>query len=182
MNKRTILRYVRVYELLLRLYPKSYRDEFGEEMKYVFSQSLQDAYREKGEFGIVGCLRKTIVDVVKSVFVEHKEHLRGGEKMKKNHDLIMQNKIFGYIGLATLVLLSVPFFLMQVTSEVAWDFVDFVVMGMLVFGVAFLFVAVARVIPKKYRLLAGIVLLIGFLLVWAHLAVGIVNTWPLAGS
>jgi hypothetical protein len=63
-----------------------------------------------------------------------------------------------------------------------WKLGDFVVMGVLLFGAASLFVYLARVTPRKYRLLVAFVVLGVFLLLWAHLAVGIVDTWPLAGS
>ncbi len=43
----------RIYDFLLKFYPESYRIEFEEEMKYVFSESLKDAYFEHGEQGII---------------------------------------------------------------------------------------------------------------------------------
>jgi hypothetical protein len=100
----------------------------------------------------------------------------------KNTDYLMQNKIFVWIALGTAVLLSIPLIAMQFTTEVDWELGDFIIMAILLFGTGSIFVAVARVTPRKYRLLIGIGVLITFLAVWAHLAVGIVDTWPLAGS
>lgn len=65
---------------------------------------------------------------------------------------------------------------------VNWSFGDFVVMGLLIFGAASLFVYVARRIPKKNRLVVGILFLLAFLLVWAQLAVGLIDNVLFAGS
>lgn len=65
---------------------------------------------------------------------------------------------------------------------VNWTFGDFIIMGVLIFGMGSLFIAIARTTPKKYRMLIGFGILAAFLLMWVHLAVGIVDTWPLAGS
>ena len=99
-----------------------------------------------------------------------------------SNDLIMQNKVFLWIAAATGSILLVPLIAMQFTSEVDWGIEDFIAMGILLFGMGSLFVGIARVIPGKYRVLAGIACAAALLLVWAHLAVGIVDTWPLAGS
>lgn len=100
----------------------------------------------------------------------------------KNTDYLMQNKIFAWIALGTGALLSIPLIAMQFTREVDWGLEDFVIMSILLFGTGYIFVAVSRVTPRKYRLLIGIGFLMALLAVWAHLAVGIVDTWPLAGS
>lgn len=100
----------------------------------------------------------------------------------KNKDIVMNNKIFAWIALATVAVLSVPFVSMQFSEEVNWSFTDFLVVGFLLFGGASLFVHVARVAPRKYRALIGIGFAIAIFAAWVHLAVGIVDTWPLAGS
>jgi hypothetical protein len=94
----------------------------------------------------------------------------------------MQNKVFAYMAAATCLILSIPLFAMQFTNEVDWKLGDFVIMGILLFGMGSLFVSVARVVPRKYRLLTGLAFLAAVLIIWVHLAVGIVDTWPLAGS
>jgi hypothetical protein len=106
----------------------------------------------------------------------------GGSMKTKSGDIIMQNKVFGWIALGTTAILSIPLIAMRFTPEVDWSLFDFTIMGALVFGAASLFVVVARATPRKYRLLMGFVILGAFLLVWAHLAVGVVDSWPLAGS
>jgi len=183
MNKSVIKRSLLIYGLILRLYPAKYRQEFGEEMKFVFSEYLKDAYLEKGEQGIFTFWVKTIYDAVKSIYIQHILNKRGGVSMKcKRNDLVMQNKIFIWIAVATGLILSVPLIAMQFTNEVDWKLGDFIFMGTLIFGMGALFVYFARVFPRKYRLVLGLGVLVALLLIWVHLAVGIVDTWPLAGS
>lgn len=92
---------------------------------------------------------------------------------RKSNDIIMQNKIFIWIALATGLILSIPLVAMQFTGEVDWSLGDFIVMGILIFGIAFTFVHVARVTPRKYRTLIGIAFAMAFLWIWAELAVGV---------
>lgn len=61
----------RLYRLLLRLYPERFRRQFGEEMEFVFSASLQDACDRDGGRGIVVLLGWTLIDLFTSVFNEH---------------------------------------------------------------------------------------------------------------
>ena len=91
----------------------------------------------------------------------------------KNTDIIMQNRTFLWIALATGLVLMIPLIAMQFTTEVKWELSDFVVMGILLFGTGFTFVHVARVAPRKYRVLIGIAFTIALLYVWAELAVGV---------
>lgn len=87
--------------------------------------------------------------------------------------LIFRNSVFAWIALATCALLAIPLVAMQFTTEVGWDATDFIIMGTLLFGMASLFVVVARKLPQKHRLLAAGLFFVVFLYVWAELAVGI---------
>jgi uncharacterized membrane protein len=51
-------------------------------------------------------------------------------------DLISHNSIFAWIALATVAVLLVPLVAMQFTTEVQWDETNFIVMGLLLFGMA----------------------------------------------
>ena len=62
---------------------------------------------------------------------------------------------------------------MQLTDEVRWDPIDFLVMGSLLFGTGSLFVVVAKRVAPAYRVMVGLAFLAAFLYVWAELAVGI---------
>lgn len=89
------------------------------------------------------------------------------------NDVIFQNSIFGWIALATVVILLIPLVAMQFTHDVRWDATDFIIMGSLLFGTGSLFVLVARRLSRKRRLLVGILFLVVFLYTWAELAVGV---------
>jgi hypothetical protein len=112
---------------------------------------------------------------------------------QKNTDIIVHNRIFSWIAAAAAAILLVPYLAMQFNwvkpdpqnpadKGVNWTLLDFVVMGILIFGISSTFVLVARATPRKYRVFIGAGFLAAFLLIWAHLAVGIVDTWPFAGS
>jgi|GEM_PF-3223858 len=85
--------------------------------------------------------------------------------------------------LAALALLLVPFFAMQ--FQVAgwdWHVDDCIIMAVLLSLAGFaLAAATHREFPLSRRVLAIAAVGILFLL-YVHLAVGIVDTWPLAGS
>ena len=183
MNKTVIQRSERVYDFILKFYPRNYREEFGEEMKYVFSESLKDAFKVQGEVGILTLWTRTVIDTGKSLITQHLENQKGGDIMKtKSNDIIMQNQVFLWIALVTGLVLSIPLIAMQFTNEVDWKAGDFIIMGTLLFGMGSIFVLIARKVTKKNRLAVGLAVLAVLLLLWIHLAVGIVDSWPLEGS
>jgi hypothetical protein len=102
----------------------------------------------------------------------------------KNKDIIMQNKVFGWIAVITAAILSIPLMAMKfqwvkpdptnpADQGVSWTLSDFIIIGVLLFGASSLFVLVARVTPKKYRTLIAVAFVIAILYIWAELAVGI---------
>ena len=93
------------------------------------------------------------------------------------NNAVMRNTAFAWIAIATCFVLLVPMLAMQFTDAVNWDSTDFVVMAALLFGTGSLFVLVARKIPYKYWLVAGVVFAAGLIYVWAELAVGIFTSW-----
>lgn len=94
----------------------------------------------------------------------------------------MKNKRLKIILAAVPILLLIPFIAMQFTEEVNWTSLDFVLMGIILLSTGLLSEFVLRkVSKKKYRILLCIAIIIGFLLLWAELAVGIFGT-PFAGS
>ena len=86
---------------------------------------------------------------------------------------MLQNSVFIWIALATGAVLLIPLIAMQFTTEVNWDATDFIVMGSLLFGIASLYVLVARRAPWKHRWLIGAMFITAFLFLWAELAVGV---------
>ena len=93
----------------------------------------------------------------------------------------LKNK-FTTLALGVVALLFIPLISMQFTSEVNWTLGDFIVGGILLFGVGALIIYVSEKVKSKKisrALLAAII--IGFILLWAELAVGIFGSF-LAGS
>ncbi len=93
----------------------------------------------------------------------------------------MKNKRLIIILISVGILLLIPFIAMQLTEEVNWTFFDFIVMGtLLILTGSILEVVLRKVTQTKYRILICGIAILGFLLVWAELAVGIWGT-PFAG-
>src|SRR5689334_22388920 len=144
MNNALVRRSERLYDFVLQFYPKSYRQAFGEEMKYVFSESLKEAYAENGDQGVITLWGRTIIDAGKSLILQHIENQKERQSMQpKNTDIVMQNKVFTYIALATAAILAIPLIAMQFTSDVDWGPLDFTIIGVLLFGMGSLFVLTA---------------------------------------
>jgi uncharacterized membrane protein len=87
--------------------------------------------------------------------------------------LLQKNSIFAWIGLITLTLLLIPFFAMQVSHEVRWTSLDFLVMGGLLMLTGSAFVFLARRLPSVHLALLAVVVFVVFLYLWAELAVGL---------
>lgn len=96
--------------------------------------------------------------------------------------MIVQNKRLIAIVLTVALLLFIPLVAMQFTDEVNWKLFDFIVAGVLLLGTGLLCELVMRKVMKmQYRIAICGVILVGLLLIWAELAVGIFGT-PLAGN
>lgn len=94
----------------------------------------------------------------------------------------MKNKRLLIILSFAASLLSIPFFAMQFTDQVEWDIMDFIVMGILLFGTGLLCELVLRMVKSIHNrvILCGCILII-FFLIWAELAVGIFGS-PFGGN
>lgn len=94
----------------------------------------------------------------------------------------MKNKRLKFILTAIAVLLLIPFLAMQFTEEVKWTLSDFLAAGILLLGTGLICeFALRKIKETKYRILACIIVILLFLVVWIELAVGIFGS-PLAGS
>lgn len=93
---------------------------------------------------------------------------------------VAQNSLFR-AAFVTAVILMIPLIAMQFTNEVDWDETDFIIMGVLLFITGFVLDQINKRAGKN-KMLIGIGVALAFLFIWAHLAVGIVDDWPLAGS
>ena len=159
-------RYRRLYAKLLRLYPKSYRERFGEGME----QTFNDLCRERGKAG------KGLFGLVLWVFAETSARV-----IKENLAFIaMQNITRRLSAWAIIVgiILMIPLVAMQFTDEVAWTLLDFVTAGSLLFGSALVYeLATRNMITTKYRVAVGVAVMAALLYLWAELAVGIFTNW-----
>ena len=88
------------------------------------------------------------------------------------NNIIMRNTVFAWIVLATALVLLVPLFAMQFSSEVNWGTADFIIMGSLLLGTGSLFVLVARKVPRKHRFVIGVLCALALVYIWAELALG----------
>lgn len=177
-QRANVSRSERIYGLLLEFYPKPYKQEFGEEMKYVFSESLKDAYSENGAQGLITLWARTIIDAGKSLVTQHVENLKRGESMKtKNTNILMQNKDILGIALAIGLILLIPLISMQFSDEVTWTPFDFAAAGTLLVGAGLTYVLVSRRASTiMYRAAVGLAVATALFLVWTNLAVGIIGS------
>jgi hypothetical protein len=175
MTKALLRKSEQIYGLVVRLYPQNYREEFGEEMKYVFSQSMRETMAEGRELEVARLWGRTIMDTIKTITIQHLEIQKGSKSMKTvSHDILMQDKVFPRIAFITGLLLLVPLAAMLLKTGVNWSLMDFGVAGFLIFGMSSLFVVMARKFQSpKQRIIIGLGCALLFLYVWAELAVGI---------
>ena len=102
--------------------------------------------------------------------------------MYKNNKAINIQVRLLRLGVATGLVLLIPLVAMQFTKELNWGVEDFVIMGVLLFAMGLIYeLAVRRIQVSTRRIIAGVVLALIFILIWAELAVGIFGT-PFAGS
>lgn len=84
----------------------------------------------------------------------------------------MKSKNILYIGVATAVILLIPFF-----TKAPWTSSDYIIAGLLLFGTGFILELVTSILPnKKNKLVAGAIIIALALYIWAELAVGIFTT------
>ncbi|NNC95427.1 MAG: hypothetical protein HKN92_07680 [Chitinophagales bacterium] len=91
-------------------------------------------------------------------------------------------KRFLIICSVVVVILLFPLIASQFTDEVNWTSFDYLIAAFLLFstGLTLNFI-LKKVRNVKHRILLSVVLIVGLLLIWAELAVGIFGT-PLAGN
>jgi hypothetical protein len=106
----------------------------------------------------------------------------------KNIDTTVQNKAFAWVAVGTAILLLVPFLLMILKiplydpgsgyDVINWSMSDFVMMGSLIFvTISFFLIVIRKVQKKSHRIALAMAFLLGFLWLWAELAVGVFTNW-----
>jgi hypothetical protein len=82
-----------------------------------------------------------------------------------------------YVAFATASILMLPLVAMLFTNEVNWSLIDFIVMGILLFGTGLTYVLISKISDSMaYRTAVGVAVVAGFLLIWVNLAVGIIGS------
>lgn len=81
----------RIYRLVLNVYPRAFRDEYGEEMAQTLRDQVRDTWTERRIVGVAALWLRVLLDTARSAFVEH---LRQGRTVS-----FSRNRL-GY-GLAT---------------------------------------------------------------------------------
>lgn len=169
-SKHAIQRFRGWYTTLLCLYPKPYRERFGEPMAQTFTDILHEhAQHKKGLFGPVLWM---FIETFAEIMRENMTRMT----MKNNKNIIR-------IALVTILLLLIPFIGMLVSDEMNWGLFDFIFMGTLIFGIGLAYELVARRLNIiTYRAAVGIALVTAFFLIWINTAVGFIGDEELANA
>jgi hypothetical protein len=151
-----VRRYRTWYTMLLRLYPRPFRERFGEGM----AQTFQDLCREhrdarRGLFGLaLWIFFETSVGIVR----ENTTHMSQlGKTMLR-------------VALGALAVLMVPLVASQVVEGWNWDARVFVRVYVLFFGTGMVYAAIARRMGAwSYKAGVGLALVAGFALGWSNM-------------
>ncbi len=71
-----------LYALLLHLFPKAYRDEYGDELQAVFELSLEDAI-QAGKFAVALLVLRELVSLPQAIIYEHLRERRKAKMIGK---------------------------------------------------------------------------------------------------
>jgi len=149
---------------VVHLYPKPYRERFGEGIE----QTFNDLCRERGKAGdgLFGFVLWVFAETCAGII---SENIRFVLRQNITRRLILW-------AVVVVLILLIPLVAMQFTSEVNWTLSDFVFAGLLLFGTGLTYELVARKAGGiAYRAAVGVALAAGFLLVWINGAVGIIG-------
>ena len=171
-SDRAIDRYRRWYGRLLRLYPKPFRERFGEPM----TQTFTDLARERTDVG------RSLIGFAIPTFAETFAHV-----LRENMTQLMQTKNYLRWVLVTAVVLAIPALAMALNlglpdpgssreDGVSWGPMDFAIVGVLVLGSGLLYeYASSRGGSVAHKAAVGIAVLAGLGLIWVNLAVGMMD-------
>lgn len=158
--------YRRLYALLLRLYPRQYRERFGEGM----DQTFADLCRERTTAG------KSLFTFALWMFGDTVAGMLSVRIAYFFSHLVMNAKHVLRPALVTLLLLIIPLLGSRYVEGWNWDGFDFVFAAVIFFAFSFAYEMLARNgSAASYRAASGIAVLTAFLLVWINAAVGIIG-------
>ena len=102
--------------------------------------------------------------------------------MKNQTEINSSKQRLAIIFIVTVFILSIPLIAMQFTSEVNWDFKDFIAAGVLLLSAGLAIEIVIRNVKiSTFRTVLFVIILLALFLIWAEMAVGIFGS-PIAGS
>jgi hypothetical protein len=167
----TIRRYRRWYAGLIHLYPRSFRERFGEPMAQTFTDLCRE--RTDANAGLHAFALATLAETIGGIITENTRQL-------------MQINIVLRWVLITVAVLAVPALLMAFdiaildpgsgTEGVNWGPMDFATIGVLVLGAGLLYeYASSRGGSAAHKAAVGIAVLAGLGLIWVNLAVGFMD-------
>ena len=149
-------RYRTWYAMLLRLYPRPFRERFGEGM----AQTFHDLCREHRDVG------RGLFGLALWIFCE----TLGGIVMENIMRINQLGKTMLRVAVGALAALMVPLVASQVVEGWNWDAGSFVFVYVLFFGTGMVFALVARSVSAwSYKAGVGVALLAGFALGWSNM-------------
>jgi len=149
------------YAKLLRLYPKPYRERFGEGMEQTFNDLCRE--RAKAERGLFSFALWMFFETSAGI-------------IRENMTINIMQKSFVRVAIGTGLILLIPFFGNLFIDGWNWSPFDFIVWGALVFGAGLTYELVAkRMSNKAYRFAVGLAVGTAFILTWVNLAVEIIG-------
>jgi hypothetical protein len=176
-DDRSIGRYRHWYALLLRLYPRRFRERFAEPMAQTFTDLCRE--RTNANRGLHAFALGTFAETSAGILRENMTQLMETNKVIR----------WGRWVVVTAAVLAVPALAMafnigipdpgQGTEGVNWGPLDFATMGVLILGSGLLFeYASSRGGSVAHRTAVGIAVLAGLGLIWVNLAVGMMDVEP----
>ena len=172
-SDRAIGRYRRWYSRLLRLYPRPFRQRFGEPM----AQTFTDLCRERTETdrGLHAFVLGTFAETSTGVIRENVAHMTT-QPMNYLRWVLITAAVLAVPALAMAFNLAIPD-PGSGTDGVNWGPMDFALMGVLILGAGLLFeYASSRLAGNiAHRAAVGIAVAAGLLLIWVNLAVGMIG-------
>jgi hypothetical protein len=161
----SIRRYRSWYASLIRFHSRAHHARYGEGMEQTFSDILRER-REEGR-GLFSFALWMFIETSVGIIREN---------------MITMNRTLKFV-LGALCILFIPFFAMLFNvSGWDWHLFDYVVVGILLAGAGWgLAYATSNGVTNRQRLI-GFAIVGLFILLYIHVAVGIVDWLPMAGS
>jgi hypothetical protein len=151
-----VRRYRTWYVMLLRLYPRPFRERFGEGM----AQTFHDLCREHGDarWGLFGLAMWIFCETLMGIVRENITRMNQPAKTMLR------------VALMALALLMVPLVASQIVDGWNWNAGTFVIVYLLFFGTGMAYAVITRKMGTwSYKAGVGVALVAGFALAWSNM-------------